>query len=80
MRGVIRDPMSAWAASISVSVMPPSRRGVWTSVLYQAVSVSTILRRPSPYARSNRSITSGRIPEESWSSISGTTDNSSSRT
>ena len=48
MRGVIRDPTSAWAVSISASVMPPSRSGGWTSVLYQSVSVSTIRRRLSP--------------------------------
>ena len=79
-RGVIRDPASAWASNISVSVIPPWRRGNSTSVLHQSVSVSAIRRRASAQTRSHPSMTAGRNPIESWSSIARTTDSSSTRT
>jgi len=79
-RGASRDPRSAWAFSISPSVIPASSKGRTTSVLHQSVSVSAIRARLSPKTRSHRSMTTGRNPLESWSSIADTTDSSSSRT
>ena len=48
MRGVIWDPRSAWACSISPSVMPEATSAISTSLFHQAASASAIRRRLSP--------------------------------
>jgi hypothetical protein len=46
--GVIWEPRSAWACSISPSVMPDASSAISTSLFHQAASVSAIRRRLSP--------------------------------
>jgi hypothetical protein len=80
MRGAIWDPRSACASPISPSVMPDASSAITTSLCHPFVSVSAIRRRLSPQTRSHRSMTTGRNPFASWSSITATTDSSFSWT